>query len=357
MDDARIAIVPSARGRGDERRVAELTRSLSRMLDAGLPLVQSLAVQADELRHTPLGRPLVGIHAAVASGTSFGEAVSRWRPLFGDLYVETVTAGGRPADLPATLRRLAGSLDSSRRLDAALLRGLLLPAALLAAAAWAGWLVMAVYVPAFEEGRVGPGWGRYLPYPARITFALSHLIVDVGPPLLVLTVLAAWRLRSSWRRPGGKRVLEAIALRLPLTGTLLRKVGTARFCRAIATLVAAGVHPARAVAIAARSTGSAVMEEAIVASGMCLGRARGLAAMMETSGMFLADAIRSVAAGEQAGMRTAALDGVAARYEEELEVQMETFITYLAPAGKVALAAAVGGIVVALHESLFDWIA
>ena len=212
------------------------------------------------------------------------------------------------------------------------------------------WKVIPTFASLFA------GLGAELPLPTRIVIALSNNLVRFMPFLIVGFVAAGWGFRTYYATEKGRRVIDAITLKLPILGPILRKIAVARFCRTLSTLMASGVPILDGLDITARTSGNAIIEDAIQTTRKSIERGETIAAPLKETGVFPGMVVQMISVGEATGALDTMLSKIADFYEEEVDVAVEGLLTLLEPVMIAFLGGAVGGIVIAMYMPIFDLI-
>ena len=177
-----------------------------------------------------------------------------------------------------------------------------------------------------------------------------------GPFLIVGLVAAGWGFKSYYGTTGGRKMIDAITLKLPVLGILMRKIAVARFCRTLSTLLASGVSILEALDITARTSGNAVIEEAINTTRKSIERGETIAAPLRETNVFPSMVVQMIGVGEATGALDTMLSKIAEFYEEEVDVAVAGLLTLLEPIMIALLGGVVGGIVIAMYMPIFDLI-
>ena len=333
-------------------RLALFTRQLAVMVDAGLPLVQSLDILGRQERHPMLARSILKVRREVEGGSSLAAAMRTQPRTFDALYTNLVAAGETGGVLDAVLKRLAGHIEKTVRLKRDVTSALVYPATVVAAAAIVVGLILWKVVPAFST--LFEGLGAELPLPTRTVIGASDLVVRhgwVGLAAAAAGVVAVRRYRTT---VPGRLASDRMLLRAPLVGPLLRHVAVSRIARTLSTLLGAGVPIVQALDIAARTAGNAAMERAVVSTRIGIERGKPLSVPLRAAAVFPPLVVQMVQVGETTGSLDAMLARLADFYEEEVDRAVRQLLTLLEPVLIVVLGAVVGGIVISMYLPIFD---
>jgi type IV pilus assembly protein PilC len=200
------------------------------------------------------------------------------------------------------------------------------------------------------------GLGAQLPLPTRVVIALSNGLVRFMPFIIVGIIAAAFGFRSYYASENGRKVIDGITLKLPILGTLMRKIAVARFCRTLSTLLASGVAILEALDITARTSGNAIVEEAILTTRKSIERGETIAQPLRDTAVFPPMVVQMIGVGEATGALDTMLSKIADFYEEEVDVAVAGLLTLLEPVMIALLGGIVGGIVIAMYMPIFSLI-
>jgi type IV pilus assembly protein PilC len=343
------------RGRVKSKELAIFTRQLSVMIDAGLPLVQCLDILASQQENKAFQSILHTVKYSVEQGSTLSSAMRQHPRAFDALYYNMIEAGELGGILDIILQRLAVFIEKNVRLKRAVQSASIYPSAVMGIAAviitLLLWKVVPIFVTLFQ------GLGAALPLPTRIVIALSNFVGGwYGFTSLAAMIGAVFGIRWWHKTPKGRHVMDAIVLKLPIVGVLLRKIAVARFTQTLGTLITSGVSILDALTITARTSGNAIIEEAIMKTRTAIESGRSLVDPLRESGVFPGMVTQMIAVGEQTGALDAMLQKIAVFYEEEVDAAVKDLLTALEPAMIVVLGLAVGGIVISMYLPLFSLI-
>ena len=324
------------------------------MIDAGMPLVECLDTLARQEAHRPFREAIRHTRMAVEGGSSLADAMREHPWMFGPLYTNMVAAGEAGGILDTILARLATHIEKSVKLRAQVRSAMTYPIAVVAIAAVVVAVILWKVVPAFDD--LFAGLGAALPLPTRAVIAASDALAAYFP--LVAPAAAALGFGFRWFRatPRGGRAVDALLLRLPVLGGVVRKVAVARFCRTLATLLGSGVPLLAGLEITAKTAGNAVIEDAVLVSRDAIERGETVSAPLRRAGLFPPMVVQMIGVGETSGALDAMLARVADFCEEEVDATVSGLLTLLEPVMMALLGLIIGGIVIAMYLPIFDLI-
>ena len=336
------------------KNLAVFTRQFSVMIDAGLPLVQCLDILGTQEEDKNFSAVILATRTDVESGASLADAMRRHPKAFDALFTNMVAAGEAGGILDTILKRLATYIEKAVKLKSQVKSAMVYPVAVIVIAAVVVGVILWKVIPTFAN--LFAGLGAELPLPTRIVIALSNNLVRFGPFLIAGMFGAAFAVRSFYATPRGRTLIDAMFLKLPVMGSLLRKIAVARFCRTLSTLLASGVSILEALDITARTAGNAIIEDAILTTRKSIERGETIAQPLKETAVFPAMVVQMIGVGEATGALDTMLSKIADFYEEEVDVAVAGLLTLLEPIMIAFLGGVVGGIVIAMYMPIFDLI-
>ena len=350
---------PAAKKEGRIRRItprslAIFTRQFSVMIDAGLPLVQCLELLAKEEPDKNLAKAIDGVKADVEAGASLADAMQKRPYAFDALYTNMVAAGEAGGILDTILKRLAVFIEKQAKLISQLRSAMIYPIAVLSIAVIVVMVILWKVVPTFTA--LFEGLNASLPLATRVVIWMSKQLVFGMPFLIAGGFVAVYMVRRYYLTEAGRMRIDAMMLRMPLIGKIVRKVAVARFCRTLSTLLSSGVPILDGLDITARTSGNAVVEQAIKQVRGRIERGETIAQPLRATGVFPAMVPQMIGAGESTGALDTMLAKIADFYEDEVDVAVAGLLTILEPALICVLGVIVGGIVISMYLPLFELI-
>src|SRR5271155_3923546 len=347
--------IPSFGGGVDSKELAIFTRQFSVMIDAGLPLVQCLEILAGQQENITFQKILNGVRGSVEGGATLSASMKQFEKVFDPLYYNMVEAGETGGILDTILQRLSSYIEKNVKLKRAVKSAMIYPIAVLGIAGGVIILLLWKVVPIFTT--LFNGLGVDLPLPTRIVIMLSNFVGSIyGLVILAFFVGIIFALKFWYGTPQGRYAIDAVLLKLPLIGMLLRKIAVARFTRTLGTLISSGVPILEGLDITARTSGNAVVERAISATRKAVEAGRSLVDPLKETSVFPGMVTQIIGVGEQTGAMDAMLQKIADFYEDEVDAAVKDMLTLLEPMMIMFLGIVVGGIVISLYLPLFSLI-
>lgn len=332
---------------------ALFANKLAALVDAGVPIVRGLTLMAQQQKMPLFKRALQAITEEVSQGEGIGTAMRRWPKVFDKLTIAMIEAGETGGVLDETLKRLATLLEGNAKLQNQIKGAMGYPIAVLSLAVII-FLAMTIFlIPTFEG--IFKSLGAELPAFTQAMLDLSKLLRSPFSFFLVLAIGGGVTLFTRfYATPVGKRRVDAIILKLPLFGDLLRKTATAQFCRTFSSLTRAGVPILLSLEIVHEIAGNAIISDAILNSRLDIQEGIPLSLALQRKDVFPELAMSMLSIGEETGQMDAMLSKVADFYEDEVEAAVKIMTAMLEPAMIVICGGIVASILVAMYLPMFS---
>src|SRR5687767_4062897 len=232
-----VATVKKLKARGvPAKNLAVFTRQFSVMIDAGLPLVQCLDILGNQEEHKYFAQVILATRSDVEGGLSLAEAMKRHPKCFDALFCNMIAAGEAGGILDTILKRLSTYIEKAVKLQSQVKAAMIYPIAVITIACLVIGVILWKVIPTFAS--LFAGLGAELPLPTRIVIGLSNNLVRFMPFLVMAFFVIGWGLRTYYATEKGRHVIDALTLKVPILGPILRKIAVARFCRTLSTLMA-----------------------------------------------------------------------------------------------------------------------
>jgi type IV pilus assembly protein PilC len=337
------------------KEVAVFFRQFSVMIDAGLPLVQCLEILAANQENQYFQKCLTGVRQTVEGGSTLSNAMRQYPKLFDDLTTNMIEAGEAGGILDTILQRLATYVEKSVKLRSAIKSALIYPSSVIGMAVLVVGALLKFVVPIFAN--MFSSMQVDLPLPTKIVIGLSNFVGRFWWLMLLFIVVLVISIREIRKNPRGRYLFDKMLLNLPVMGLVLRKIAVARFTRTLGTLITSGVPILEGLAITARTSGNAVLEDALMKVRKAVEEGRTIVDPLKECGVFPNMVTQMIGVGEATGAMDAMLQKIADFYEDEVDAATKDMLTLLEPLMIGFLGVAVGGIVISLYMPLFSMIA
>lgn len=338
-----------------DKDIVIFTRQFATMIDAGLPLVQGLDILSTQVESKTLARTLTAIKSDVESGATFADALRKHPKVFSELYVNMVAAGEAGGILDTILNRLAAYIEKAMKLKKKVKGAMIYPAVVTSIAVIVIAVIMVFVVPTFAK--MFTQMGGTLPLPTLMVIKMSNFLAGIGGLLLFGLIVGIVVFIVQVRRTEkGKRVIDAILLKMPIVGILIKKVSVAKFTRTLGTLVSSGVPILDGLDITAKTSGNKVVEYAIVDVKKGVSEGKTLAEPLSKAKVFPPMVTHMIAVGESTGALDAMLSKIADFYDDEVDNAVANLTAMMEPMLMVFLGTSVGFIVIAMYLPIFKLI-
>jgi len=336
------------------RDVVIFTRQFSTMINAGLPLVQSLSILAQQTENKTLKDITKAVVYDVEAGNTLADALSKHPKAFSGLYVNMVAAGEAGGILDTILMRLATFLEKNDALVRKVKGAMVYPAVIITVAIIAVAVLLVFVIPTFSS--MFASVNMELPLPTRIVIGASDILTRFWWAILLGGILLVLGFRSYYGTPNGRKTIDGLLLRAPVLGDLLRKSAVSRFTRTLGTLISSGVSILDGLEITAKTAGNRVVHDAVMQSRQSIAGGETIAGPLQASGVFPPMVISMISVGEQTGGLDEMLTKIADFYDAEVDVAVSALLSLMEPVMIVVLGVIVGGMVVAMYLPIFDMV-
>ncbi len=335
-----------------QRSIAIFTRQLATMIDAGLPLVQSLEILSSQQDNKTFKNILRGIREDVEGGATFAGALKKHPTTFNDLYTNLVVAGEEGGILDNILTRLANYIEKAEALRKKVKSAMVYPSVIVSVAVIVVVVLMIFVIPVFES--MFKSAGQTLPLPTMIVVVISkairkYIVIFIPAAIALFYLLKKWR-----QTENGKTVIDRLLLQLPVFGPLFKKISVARFSRTLGTLVSSGVPILDGLNIVSKTSGNKTIETAILNARDSIREGETIAEPLSRAGIFPPMVIQMISVGESTGALDSMLSKIADFYEDEVDVAVGNLTSLLEPLLMCFLGVVIGGVVIAMYLPIFQ---
>lgn len=361
--DKRLMVVSLTIGKAKKTRIRRqqgsvksqdlvvFTRQLATMMDAGLPLVQSMTALEEQTDAKNFKAILRQITLRIEQGELFSTALSEHPKVFTKLFVCMVEAGETGGLLAEILDRLACYLEATARLKRKVKSAMSYPVIVCVIALGIALFLIMKVIPIFAD--IFKDFGAQLPAPTQMLIHISNIVRQYFFLVMGGLVGLVFAFRKFIKTKAGAKLWDRTTLKLPVFGKLIHKVAMSRFARTFAALLRAGVPVLETLRIVGQSAGNVIVEEAVSNTASGIERGDSLAAAMKQHPVFPPMLVRMVAAGEQTGKVDVMLEKLSDFYDEEIEATLSGLTALIEPLLIVFLGVVVGSIVVCMFLPIF----
>lgn len=334
------------------RDLAIFSRQFATMINAGLPLIRAIDILADQSESKLLSGALKEVRQDIERGASLSGAFGNHPKVFSRLYVAMVKSGEAGGVLDTVLLQLATTIEKQLALKRKVKSAMMYPVGVLCLVALIVTAMLTFVVPKFSD--LFASMGSELPLPTQVLVVLSGVIRGYWWAIGAGGFGAVFVFRKWKATPAGRAVLDRMALKAPVMGTIVHKSAIARFSRTLSVLLRSGVNILTSLEITGDTVGNAVIEATMedIRNGVRAGQP--MSTPMAAHDIFPPMVVQMLAVGEETGAVDDMLGRVAEFYEDEVEAAVEGLTSLLEPLLMAFLGGTVGVMVVALYMPMFD---
>jgi len=332
--------------------IAIFTRQLATMMKAGVPLVQAFDIVAEGTDHEKMRELIMTVRTDVSSGTGLAGALEKHPAHFDELFCSLVASGENSGTLEVMLDRVATYKEKTEALKAKIKKALTYPIAVIVVAIVVTGILLVKVVPQFAE--TFQSFGSDLPGFTLFVLRISDWVQSWWFIMLLGFFAAGYAFSQAKRR--SKRFadgIDAVALKLPIIGSVVHDAVIARFSRTLSTTFAAGVPLVDALESTAGAAGNAIYAQGIrrIRDDVTSGTA--LAISIRTTGLFPTMLLQMTAIGEESGSLDDMLGKVADHYEAAVDNAVDSLSSLMEPMIMSILGVLVGGLMIAMYLPIF----
>ncbi len=331
--------------------IVVFTRQLTTMIEAGLPLVQSLDILAKQNDNKTFKQMLEDIKVSVESGNTLSKAMEKHPKVFDELFVNMVNAAEVSGNLDVIFVRLAVFMEKAMALKRKIKGALFYPISVMVVAAIVVAILLIKVVPTFAS--MFEGSGQALPMPTQIVVNISdflrHYIIHIVAGIFATIFILKRIYGLKW----GRYFFDKLFLKLPVFGPLIRKAAVAKFTRTLGTMLQSGVAILEALDIVAKTSGNVIIEQSVYKARDSIKEGRNIADPLEETKVFPPMVVQMIAIGESTGALDAMLFKIADFYDEEVDQAVENLTSLMEPLIMAFLGTVVGGLIIAMYLPIF----
>ncbi|MBI5014773.1 MAG: type II secretion system F family protein [Deltaproteobacteria bacterium] len=344
--------IPGFKPRVSTKDLVVFTRQFATMIDAGLPLVQCLDILSSQQENPTFKEVLLKIKEDVEAGNTFADALSKHPKVFDRLYVNLVAAGEVGGILDTILNRLAAYIEKAMNLKKKVKGAMVYPTTVIAVAVLVVAVILIFVIPVFQK--LFSGVGKSLPGPTLLVIAMSEFLKKYILFILIAIALLVFAFKRVYRTEKGNLFFDRLFLRLPIFGTLIRKVAVAKFTRTLGTLISSGVPILEGLDVVSRTAGNRVVELAILKTRESISEGRTIAEPLKETKVFPPMVVQMIGVGEATGALDQMLSKIADFYDTEVDEAVGALTSALEPLLMVFLGGTIGGLIIAMYLPVFQ---
>ena len=338
------------------KELSFFSRQLSVLIDAELPLIQSLGLLAEQQKNKYFTRVITEVKEDVEAGAALNQALRKHPKVFDDLYCNLVASGEQSGSLDTMLRRLADYQESMLKLRAKVRQAMIYPAAIVSFAIIVAIFMLWKVIPVF--GGIYQELGAQLPGLTAAVLGLSNF-VSRYIIVIVVGLIAIVVLYQRWSKtPAGREIVDRTKLKLPVMGNLMQKISLSRFTRTLSTLISGGVPMLESLKIASTTTDNVIIERQVLNARQMVSEGKSLHDSLKQASrdQFPAMMIQMVNVGESTGTLDEMLGKLANFFDDEVDNAVSSLLSALEPLVLIFVGGIVGTLVISMYLPLFNLI-
>jgi type IV pilus assembly protein PilC len=343
--------IPGFQKRVKTKDLAVASRQMATMIAAGLSLLRTLTILAEQTESKPLAKAFESVRSDVETGSSFSDAIAKRPEVFPPLMINLVRAGEVGGFLEGSLESIAVNYEAEVKLNGKIKSAMTYPVIVLVIALIAVAAMLIFIVPVFSD--MFKSLHAELPLPTEILVVLSQGMVWIGPIVLVIIVAFAFWWRKYKNTEKVRAFVDPLRLKIPVFGALSKKVAIARLTRNLAMMMAAGVPILRSLSIVGAVANNYVVEQALNKVAESVRQGKSIAEPLAKEPIFPAMVTQMIAVGEDSGALEVMLHKVSEFYDQEVESMTEQLTALIEPIMIAFIGVIVGGMIVALYMPIF----
>lgn len=334
------------------KEMAVFSRQLSVLIDAELPLIQSLTILAEQTKNKYFKRVIQTVREDVEAGSTLNQAMRKFPKAFDDLYCNLVSSGEQSGSLDIMLRRLAEYIEKVVRLRSKVKQAMIYPVAIVVFAVLVAifllWKVIPVFASIFIE------LGAQLPALTAFIVALSRFVEKYILFIFIGIIGLVIGFRYFRRTKQGRWMTDRWILKMPLFGELLRKVAISRITRTLSTLVSGGVPMLESLKITSSTANNVLLETAVMDARQKVSEGQSLTDALRETGHFPFMLTQMVSVGEATGTLDEMLTKLADFYDEEVDASVASLLSIMEPILLIFVGGMVGALVISMYLPIFS---
>jgi type IV pilus assembly protein PilC len=344
--------IPFLRKKVSEKDVVVFARIFATMINAGLPLVQCLDLLAKQEQKKTFARVINSIKEDIEGGSTLTDALKKFPTIFDDLFINLVAAGESGGVLDVILNRLSGYMEKAMKLKRKVKGAMTYPITVLAISIGVMAILLLKVIPVFQA--MFEGMGSALPAPTQFMVDASRFARNYFSYVGICLFLLFYGFKRYYATEKGTLVVDALVLKTPIFGPLLKKVAVAKFTRTLATMLQSGVPIMEGMSIVSRTSGNKIIEIALMKTRQSISEGKTIAEPLIETDIFPPMVVQMIAVGEATGALDAMLSKIADFYDDEVDAAVSAMTALMEPFMMVFLGGVVGGMIIAMYLPIFQ---
>lgn len=334
------------------KELALYSRQLSVLIDAELPLVQSLNILAEQTRNKYFKKVISSVREDVEAGSSLNQAKRKFPKAFDELYCNLIASGEQSGSLDVMLERLAEFIEKIVKLRSQVQQAMIYPSAIVVFAIFVAIFLMWKVIPIFSS--IFKELNAELPFLTLGVIKLSDFISNYILYVVLGLIALVFLFRYFRKTEQGRWTVDRLLLRLPLFGVLLLKVAMSRVTRTLSTLLSGGVAMLESLKITASTAGNVVIEKGVMDARKQVSEGKSLNEAFRSTGQFPFMMSQMVSVGEATGTLDRMLNKMADFYDDEVSAAVAALLSVLEPVLLIVVGGIVGTLILSMYLPVFN---
>jgi type IV pilus assembly protein PilC len=335
-----------------EKDVVVFARIFATMINAGLPLIQCLDLLAKQEQNKTFAKVITAVKADIEGGSTLTDALRKYPKIFDELFVNLVAAGESGGILDVILQRLSGYMEKAMKLKSKVKGAMTYPISVLVISIGVVAVLLLKVIPVFQT--MFEGMGSALPAPTQFLVDASNFAQDYFFHTVIGIAALVFAFKKYYATERGTLVVDALILKSPVFGPLLKKVAVAKFTRTLSTMMSSGVPILEGLGIVSKTAGNKIIEIALMKTRQSISEGKTIAEPLMETDVFPAMVVQMIAVGEATGALDTMLAKIADFYDDEVDAAVGAMTALLEPFMMVFLGGVVGGMIVAMYLPIFQ---
>ncbi|ACO45732.1 type II secretion system F family protein [Deinococcus deserti] len=332
--------------------VAIFSKQLATLINAGVPLVQSLAILQKQIEHKGFQKVVKDLRGDVESGIPLSEAIAKYPKIFDRLYVNLIRAGETSGTLDAILERIASFQEKDLALRGKIKSAMTYPVIVLIFALGITYFLLTTIVPQF--GMILVQLNAPLPFITKMLMAVSDFLKSSTWVIALVVTALVYAYRAIYKTPKGRMQIDKIKLRIPVFGNLIQKSAISSFARTLGLLLSSGVNIIESLEITKGTANNAVVEETLDNAKNVVMVGEQMSSSLGASKVFPPMVVSMISIGEETGSLDSMLDKVGDFYDREVDEAVDAMTAAIEPLMIVFLGVIIGTIVAGMFLPMFS---
>ncbi len=346
-----LEYLPFLKQKVKEKEVVVFCRIFATMINAGLPLMQCLDLLAQQEANKTFQKIIRAIKEDIEGGMTLTDALKKYPEIFDQLFVNLVAAGESGGILDVILQRLSSYMEKAMKLRSKVKGAMTYPASVLVISIAVVALLLLKVIPVFQK--MFEGMGGELPGPTQFLVDASAFMQKYFLLMIGVVVVIGYAFKRFYATEKGTLTIDAMVLKAPVFGPLIKKVAVAKFTRTLSTMMSSGVPILEGLSIVSKTAGNKIIENALVKVRQSISEGKTIAEPLQEADIFPPMVVQMIAVGEATGALDTMLAKIADFYDDEVDAAVEAMTALLEPFMMVFLGGVVGGMIIAMYLPIF----